>query len=219
MNQTCKNEPSTKAKWTPLETCDTSQLHGKKVRDIYTTMYDVRKTMFLDQTGQFPTRLQSGNKYIMVLVEIDSNAILVEPMKGRKDAKMIRVYNALLLWLKKAGIIPKKHVLDDKVLENMKNHIRQDEHGISPTRVPQAKRGRSSYSQLQITLPQHISRSSRWLPPNSLGPSVTANRDHTQSHLAIECNADSFSIWENVWLLFARHWALRMQKERAPMDW
>ncbi len=23
----------------------------------------------------------------------------------------------------------------------------------------------------------------------------------------------------DVWLLFARHWALRMQKERAPMDW
>jgi hypothetical protein len=36
---------------------------------------------------------------------------------------MIRAYNALLLRLKRAGIIPKKHVLDNKVLENMKNHI------------------------------------------------------------------------------------------------
>ncbi len=89
MNQTCKNVRSTKAKQTPLETCDTSQLYSKKVRDIYTTMYDVRKTMFLDQTGRFPMCLQSGNKYIMVLVEIDSNAILVEPMKSRKDAEMI----------------------------------------------------------------------------------------------------------------------------------
>jgi hypothetical protein len=52
-------------------------------------MYDVRKTMFLDQTGQFPMLLQSGNKYIMVMVEIDSNAILVEPTKSRKDAEMI----------------------------------------------------------------------------------------------------------------------------------
>jgi hypothetical protein len=50
-NQTCKNVRSTKAKQTPLETCDTSQLHGKKVRDIYTTMYDIHKTMFSDQTG------------------------------------------------------------------------------------------------------------------------------------------------------------------------
>ncbi len=119
MNQTRKNVRSTKAKWTPLETCDTLQLHSKKVRDIYTTMYDVRKTMFSDQTGQFPTRSQSGNKYIMVLVEIDSNAILVKPMKSRKDAEMIRACNALLLRLKRAGIIPKKHVLDNKVSENM----------------------------------------------------------------------------------------------------
>jgi hypothetical protein len=63
MNQTPKNVRSTKAKQTPLETCDTSQLHGKKVRDIYTRMYDIHKTMFSDQTGQLPTYLQSSNKY------------------------------------------------------------------------------------------------------------------------------------------------------------
>jgi hypothetical protein len=45
-------------------------------------------------------------------------------MKSRKDAEMIRAYNALLLQLKRAGIIPKKHVFDNKVSENMKNHIR-----------------------------------------------------------------------------------------------
>ena len=79
--------------------------------------------MFSDQTGQFPTCSQQGNKYIMVMVEIGSNAILVDPMKCHKDEEMIRTYNALLLQLKRAGILPKKHVLDNKVSENMKNHI------------------------------------------------------------------------------------------------
>jgi hypothetical protein len=41
MNQTRKNVRSTKAKQTQLETCDTLQLRSKKVRDIYTTIYDV----------------------------------------------------------------------------------------------------------------------------------------------------------------------------------
>ncbi len=58
------------------------------------------------------------------MVEIDSNAILVEPIKNRKDAEMIRAYNTLLLRLKQAGITPKKHVLVNKVSDNMKNHIR-----------------------------------------------------------------------------------------------
>jgi hypothetical protein len=54
LNQTRKNKGSTKAKATPLETCNTSHLHGKKVRDVYTQTYMVRKTMFSNQTGQFP---------------------------------------------------------------------------------------------------------------------------------------------------------------------
>jgi hypothetical protein len=97
VNQTRKNVRSTKAKTVPLETCDTSQLHSKKVQDVYTQTYMVRKTMFSDQTGQFPMHSQQGNKYIMVMVEIDSNAILVKPMKSRKDEEMICAYNALLL--------------------------------------------------------------------------------------------------------------------------
>jgi hypothetical protein len=97
LNQTRKNVWSTKVKATPLETCNTSHLHSKKVCNVYTQAYMVRETMFFNQTGQFPIQLLCGNKYIMVMVEIDSNAILVEPTKNRKDAEMIRAYNPLLL--------------------------------------------------------------------------------------------------------------------------
>jgi hypothetical protein len=72
LNQTRKNVWSTKVKATLLETCDTFHLHGKKVRDVYTQMYMVCKTMFSNQTGQFPIQSLRGNKYIMVMVEIDS---------------------------------------------------------------------------------------------------------------------------------------------------
>ena len=52
--------------------------------------------MFSNQMGQFPTRSQRGNKYIMVMVKIDSNAVLVVPIKSLKDTEMIRAYDALL---------------------------------------------------------------------------------------------------------------------------
>jgi hypothetical protein len=107
----------------PLETCDTSHLRGKKVCDVYTLMYMVGEIMFSNQTGQFPIQSFHGNKYIMVMVEIDSNTILVEPMKNCKDAEMIRAYHTLLLQLKQANIVPKKHVLDNEVSANMKIHI------------------------------------------------------------------------------------------------
>ena len=62
----------------------------------------------------------------MIMVEIDSSAILVKPMKNQKDAVMIRAYNALMLRLKRVGISPQKHVMDDKVSEKIESHIRDN---------------------------------------------------------------------------------------------
>ena len=58
------------------------------MQDSYTTVYNIRETIFSDQTGQFPKRSPRGNKYIMVLVEIDSNASMVAPMKNRHNDEM-----------------------------------------------------------------------------------------------------------------------------------
>ncbi len=124
MNQARKNVRSTKVKQAPLELAEYPEMRGKKVQDIYLSTYEVRKTTFSDQTGQFPTCSKSGNKYIMIMVEIGSSAILVKPMKSQKDAEMIRAYNTLLLRLRRAGIVPKNHVMDNEVSVNMKNHIK-----------------------------------------------------------------------------------------------
>ncbi len=69
------------------------------------------------------------------MVEIDSNAILVESMKSCKNAEMIGAYDTLLQRLKWAGIAPKKHVLDNKVSKNTKNHI-SDTHKFDMELVP-----------------------------------------------------------------------------------
>ena len=68
LNQSRKNVRSTKPKRTPLEVPKTATLQGYKARDVYTSVYKVRSTVFSNQTGQFPTRSQRGNKYIMVMV-------------------------------------------------------------------------------------------------------------------------------------------------------
>ena len=134
MAQARKNARSTKPK--PMkEYKEAHHMKGKKVRDIYTKVYEVKETLYSDQTGAFPTRSQRGNKYIMVMVEIDSNAILVEPMKSRKDAEMIRAYKSLMKRLQRAGITVKKHVLDNEISNNMKNLI-IDEYKVKIEKVP-----------------------------------------------------------------------------------
>ena len=113
MNQACKNVHSAKQKRQPLETCDISGLKSKKEYNVYINVYNVHKTTYSDQTGEFPTRYLAGNKYNMVMVGIDSRGILIEPMKSRKDVQMIRVYKTLIQQLQHAFITPKKHVLDN----------------------------------------------------------------------------------------------------------
>ena len=88
LNQSRKNVRSTNTKFTPLEVPKTATLQGHKASDLYTSVYKVSNTVFSDQTGQFPTRSQRGNKYIMVMVEIDRNVILVEPINNCKDEEL-----------------------------------------------------------------------------------------------------------------------------------
>ena len=83
----------------------------------------MKETIYSDQTGRFPKTSLRGNKYIMVMVEVDSNVILVEPMKSRQDDEMTRAYKHLMLRLQRAGIKPKKHVMDNEVSDRMKDTI------------------------------------------------------------------------------------------------
>ena len=62
----------------------------------------------------------------MVMVEVDSNPILVDPLKSHKVAELICGYKSLLLQLQRAGIVPRKHVMDNKISKAMKEHIRNE---------------------------------------------------------------------------------------------
>ena len=96
---------STKPKPEPFTVADTTKCKGKRERDIYTKVYNVCDTIYPDQPGQLPTRPLSGNKYIMIMVDIDSGGIL-EPMNSQKNAEMIQAYQPMMLRLKRVNIQP-----------------------------------------------------------------------------------------------------------------
>ncbi|KAL7486747.1 hypothetical protein ACHAW6_012336 [Cyclotella cf. meneghiniana] len=123
LNQTRTNVRSTKPKPVPLEAFHSPHLKGRKVRDVFTKVYNVCDTVFTNQTGKFSQHSQSGNFYVMVLVEIDSSAILVEPIKNRSDSKLTHAYSLLMPCLCKAGITPCRHVLDNEISNAMKTLI------------------------------------------------------------------------------------------------
>merc|ERR1711923_175471 len=108
---------------------DLKPLLGKKGRDVYIKMvdtWDMKGTIYSDQTGKFPVKSRAGNRYIMVMVKIDSNYILVAPMKNKSDDKMIATYQKLLARIKRTGREVKKHVLDNECSDKMRELIKDE---------------------------------------------------------------------------------------------
>ncbi len=66
----------------------------KKEKTVFLRILDMEDEatlkIYTNQPGRFPKKSSHGNQYIMVLAEVDSNAILVEPMKNRTAGKMVQ---------------------------------------------------------------------------------------------------------------------------------
>ena len=50
---------------------------------VFVKHYDMIKSICSDQTGRFPVTSNRGNKYMMVVLDNDSNAILSEPLPSQ----------------------------------------------------------------------------------------------------------------------------------------
>ena len=72
--------------------------------------------------------------YILVLVEIDIGAILVEAMRNRSAGKQCRAYQVLVDRLHQCKIYPKKHILDNEILDEFRevNKHNKMEHELVP---------------------------------------------------------------------------------------
>jgi len=110
----------------------------KKHRDVMIKVFDTNDELamkiYTDQTGRFPTRSSRGNQYIMVLAEVDSDAILVEAMRNRTAGEMIKTYNKLIERLKACGILPKHHILDNEISDEFRGAIKK--HNMTYELVP-----------------------------------------------------------------------------------
>jgi hypothetical protein len=82
LNQQRQNVRTTKIKEAQQLDPDTDQDHGIKTQYIYAATIDAGQ-IYTDQTDRFPVVSSKWNKYIMVLYDYDSNAILAKPIKNR----------------------------------------------------------------------------------------------------------------------------------------
>ena len=68
----------------------------KKHQYIYIAINEAKETMYTDQNCAFPVTSKKGNKYIMILCEIENNIIMIEVMRNRSSGEMVRTYLFLM---------------------------------------------------------------------------------------------------------------------------
>ena len=75
-----------------LDNGETLTIPLPKHQDIYIEINDAKETMYTDQTGVFTVTSKKGNKYIMILCEIENNFIMSEAMRDISSGEIVRTY-------------------------------------------------------------------------------------------------------------------------------
>jgi hypothetical protein len=94
---------------------------------IYVKAIEATGQIYTDQSGRFPTTSSRGNKYVMILYDYDSNAILAEPLKSKSEGEMIRAYTKLHEYLSGRGLKPRLQKLDNECPAGLKRFMTQNE--------------------------------------------------------------------------------------------
>jgi hypothetical protein len=98
-----------------------------KLKDLFICIIHTGNTMYTNQPGCFPATSSKGNKYIMVLVEIDGNYINAEPMKSKTEGAMIKAH--LILWEQLTAnrtVKPTAHIMDKRASAEYKKEIQKN---------------------------------------------------------------------------------------------
>lgn len=142
MRQTYQNTRSTQPK---TESC--SNL-------VYAATFQPTGHIYSDQTGRFPHTSSRGNKYIMIVYDYDSNAILAEPMKSKAEAEMIKTYRKMHATLTSRGLKPILQTLDNECSQGLQSVL--NELDIKFQLVPPGVHRRNAVERAIATFKDHF---------------------------------------------------------------
>lgn len=96
-----------------LQTCD------RRIGAHIFSFDELKNYIATDLCGKYPTMSNRGMKYLFVLYNYNSNAILAKPMKSNKGAAIIEAYDSIYNKLIEAGIVPVLQYLDNEVSKEL----------------------------------------------------------------------------------------------------
>jgi hypothetical protein len=100
---------------------------GERTHFVYAAVSEPTGQVYTDQTGRFIIPSSTGNNYLLVLYDYDSNSILAEPMKNRTAKSILAAYKSVHAKLCAAGLRPKLQRLDNECSQVLKDFMHEEE--------------------------------------------------------------------------------------------
>jgi hypothetical protein len=124
LNQQRQNARTTKVKDPKVIMTEPDLDQGIKTQYVYAATIDTGQ-IYTDQTGRFQLVSSKGNKYIMILYDYDSHAILAQPIKDRTAPELLRAFQVMEQELVAHGLKPKLMKLDNEASKLLKTYLHQ----------------------------------------------------------------------------------------------
>jgi hypothetical protein len=109
---------------------DAFPTHEERTHQCYVAVHSLDEPtgkVYADQTGKFPCVSASGNNYVMIIYDYDSNSILLEPIRNRKGPTLIEAHRKLHARLTQAGLRPKCIMLDNECSNALKEFFSEEQ--------------------------------------------------------------------------------------------
>ena len=110
--------------------------------------------IYLDQTGRFVLPSSTGNNYIMIVYDYDSNFIFAQPFRNRTAKCILEAYKLLHARLCKAGLRPRLQRLDNECSQLLKGFMHNK--NIDFQLVPPAVHRRNAAERAIRTFQNHF---------------------------------------------------------------
>ena len=131
--QTTKPKPTRTTSSTTPVIPDHPQLATPKNQErslqCYLTTTSPNHLVYSDQTGQLPQASSTGNNYLLVAYDHDSNFVFHCPIKTRKAKHLTKAIADVYDTLSRSGFKPKFHQLDNECPRELKEFFQQP-HGV-----------------------------------------------------------------------------------------
>ena len=155
LNAQRKNVRSTKRTYsTPHYIFSASASPPTRTHAIYADCITATGCIYTDQSGPFLTPSTSGNKYIFVMYDIDSNFIDAIPIPSRTKEQLVKAYRTGITRLQQRGLTSQLHRLDSEISKLMEEEIKSN--NINYQLTPSGNHSRNAAERAIQTFKNHF---------------------------------------------------------------